>query len=255
MIKILRLIKGNNSYFMNFGYWKEDNLNLEEAFKKLPEYMLEQGQFHNDEKILDVGIGYGEQDKYWINEKKIKGNITGIDINPKQIEYTKKIIAGENLSKRIQTQVGNATNLEFDNDIFDTVLSVESAFHYKPRKQFFKESYRVLKPGGKLVIADIMYKEHPNCLKKMILSLYNGFLDIPEENCINTEEWVKELEDIGYHVTYNNITNETFIPYFNYFMNNCDLNSWFVKKVTPYIVGVFKQFMPYNYIVAVCQKK
>jgi ubiquinone/menaquinone biosynthesis C-methylase UbiE len=83
-------------------------------------------------------------------------SITGIDLNASNIEIA-------NLEKErtsmdnVYFHVDDAQNLtKIASNSFDVLLNIESAFHYPDKCAFLKEVYRVLKPGGQYLIADIL---------------------------------------------------------------------------------------------------
>jgi ubiquinone/menaquinone biosynthesis C-methylase UbiE len=53
--------------------------------------------------------------------------------------------------------VANAEQLPFGDDKFDVVISVESSEHYHDIGRFLRETHRVLRPGGKLLLADLRW--------------------------------------------------------------------------------------------------
>ena len=87
----------------------------------------------------------------------------------------------------------NATALTFSENSFDVIFSAEAAFHFNTRRDFFSQAHRALKPGGSLLVADILLdREHP--LSKKMLAW-----DVPANLDQSTPDDYKTcLEDFGY---------------------------------------------------------
>ncbi len=105
--------------------------------EKEAEYI--QKELKDCDKILDVGCGIG------IFEERLSGlDITGLDISEEMITE-----AGKRSDKKFV--VGDAENLEFDDASFDGVLYVAALEFIADYKKAVRESWRVTKPGGKLL--------------------------------------------------------------------------------------------------------
>lgn len=260
LVELIKNVKCNNtSNYMNYGYWNKDNMNLYKANKKLCKQIFKKGELDKIETILDVGCGYGEQDFYW--RKKTNAKINAIDINKKSIKKATKINNDEN----IIFKTGNACKLNFDNESFDRVVNLESGFHYNPREEFLKESYRVLKKGGKLVVADILYNEdNIDIFNVLNRNAFSKVFDIPECNKISITQFKEQLKKIGYSVKIEDITDKTFKPYYNYFFNNVEcpdnfiLPKWLfnIMRISCgfYINTICDGTNGFKYIIAVCEK-
>lgn len=107
------------------------------------------------DKLLDCGCGTGPM-LTLLNEKYPEKYLTGIDLTPKMIE-----VAKSKKMKNVELVVGDCENLPFEENSFDAVICCQSFHHYPNVQNFFNSVYRVLRPGGRLVLRDMTMKSAP----------------------------------------------------------------------------------------------
>lgn len=103
-------------------------------------------------ELLDAGCGTGAMLGMFQKDCPDK-NYTGIDLSGKMIETAKK----KNL-EGIRFVTGDCENLPFEENSFDVVTCSMSFHHYPNPEKFFHSLYRVLRPGGRLVLRDMAAK-------------------------------------------------------------------------------------------------
>jgi len=111
-------------------------------------------QNYRYEKILEIGFGQGTD---LLNFAKKGAIVTGVDLTPTHFEITRKRFKLYN--KKAELKLRDADNLScFQSNTFDLVYSMGVIHHNKSPEKIIAEIYRVLKPGGKVII--IVYNKN-----------------------------------------------------------------------------------------------
>lgn len=157
------------------------------------------------ETVLDLGSGAGFD--AFLAAKKVgsEGKVIGVDMTPEMIEK-----ARENAKKggyeNVEFRLGEIENLPTGDNSVDAIIS-NCVINLSPdKKSVFNEAYRVLKPGGRLMVSDIvLLKELPEFVKNSV-EAYIGCLS----GAILKDEYIGAIEEAGFRDV--NIVDESTYP-------------------------------------------
>jgi ubiquinone/menaquinone biosynthesis C-methylase UbiE len=152
---VYRLIFGR-SYMLHAPMFEKGNETLFEAQCAFVDYCLRFLPDIAGKRMMDVGCGNGLQTLHILHAFQ-PSFISGVDVVNYQIDIARKSILGS--QENIEFTVDDAQELASAGDnSFDVVICIESALHYKDKDKFLAAANRVLKPGGYLLIADLLWR-------------------------------------------------------------------------------------------------
>lgn len=120
------------------------------------------------ETVLDLGSGAGFDCFLAANKVGASGSVIGVDMTPEMIAKAKEN-AKKGGYKNVDFRLGEIESLPVDDNSIDIVIS-NCVINLSPDKEkVFKETYRVLKPGGRLMVSDIVWlSEVPDFIRESI---------------------------------------------------------------------------------------
>ncbi len=102
-------------------------------------------------RVLDAGCGIGGAARYLAGD--LGARVTALDLTPEFVATATELNRLCRLDDRIDTLVGSATELPFADAGFDLVWSHNVAMNVADKPRLMAEAFRVLAPGGRLVLA------------------------------------------------------------------------------------------------------
>ncbi len=148
----------NLSRSLHYGYWDAHTKTFHDALLNINKILAERAGIHNDQYVLDAGCGVGGS-ALWL-AKNIGCRVKGISLSDKQIATANEIAALENLNEKANFIKADFTKTHFKSESFDVIWAIESVCHATEKIDFIKEAARLLKPGGKLILADFFRQEN-----------------------------------------------------------------------------------------------
>jgi arsenite methyltransferase len=131
------------------------------------------GALQPGEDVLDVGCGAGMDSLVAAQMVGATGSVTGIDMTPEMVAKARGSIAEMGLGN-VTVVEGSAEHLPFDDASFDVVISNGVIDLVPDKDAVFSEITRVLRPGGRIQLADVTIQNPVSEESKRDIDLWAG---------------------------------------------------------------------------------
>jgi arsenite methyltransferase len=145
------------------------------------------------EVVLDLGSGGGFDCFLAAQKVGEKGRVIGVDMTPEMVEKAREN-ARKGRYSNVEFRLGEIENLPVADEIADVVIS-NCVINLSPDKaRVFREAYRVLKPGGKLMVSDVVLKRELPAQLKNSIAAYAGCI----AGAIMRDKYLGTIKDAGF---------------------------------------------------------
>ncbi len=143
----------NDNPALHFGFYEKEEADSHyEALNHTNRVLAMNAGVSDGDRILDAGCGLGGS-SYWL-AKNFEVDVVGISLPARQIENCKERAASLELKGTTKFIQADYTKTPFKDNSFDIVWACESVCHASQKIDFYREAFRLLKPEGRLVVAD-----------------------------------------------------------------------------------------------------
>jgi SAM-dependent methyltransferase len=165
------------------------------------------------ETVLDLGSGAGFDCFLAAREIGPDGRVVGVDMTPEMVEKARANV-DENDASNVEFRLGEIEHLPVADEVVDVIIS-NCVINLSPDKpQVFREAYRVLRPGGRLAVSDVVLtadlpadvRGDPSSVATCIAGAASipdlesmladaGFADVAIEPKDDSAEFIREWDD------------------------------------------------------------
>ncbi|MBD9355553.1 class I SAM-dependent methyltransferase [Methylomonas albis] len=161
---------------LHYGYWDEAKpYDQHQALLNKNQILYDTARIQAGDKVLDAGCGIGGS-TIWM-AKQHGNRVTGITISAKQADYARQHAKRHGVAELVDFEVADFCATPFPDASFDVVWALESSCHALNKADFLREAWRVLKPGGRIVVCDgfVLQRQFTEQQWRAVVTCLNGW--------------------------------------------------------------------------------
>ncbi|HAU07929.1 MAG: Methyltransferase, UbiE/COQ5 family [Candidatus Yanofskybacteria bacterium GW2011_GWF1_44_227] len=208
-LNLYRFFWHGDTRAVHYGIWDSHTRNLREALLNTNRFLADQANIKSGDRVLDAGCGVGGSLFWLVKNKGIQG--VGITISEKQLAKAKKLQKRLRVEDKTEFYLQDYTHTNFPDASFNIVWAIESVCHAINKSDFLREAFRLLKPGGRIIVADGFLERSPNNAleKKKLVNFLRG---MALDNLAESKEFESEIRRVGFRNIQNIDKTEAILP-------------------------------------------
>ncbi len=146
------LWRSHRNLCIHFGFFDPEHDSHGTALPNMNRVLASRIGITSDDSVLDAGCGVGGS-AIWLAENH-GARACGINIQPLHLELARREARARGLEHLVRFEKRNYCDTGYGGESFDVVWALESVCHCDDKLAFIGEAYRLLKPGGRIMVAD-----------------------------------------------------------------------------------------------------
>ncbi|HBS06721.1 MAG TPA: hypothetical protein DEA96_17260 [Leptospiraceae bacterium] len=142
----------DESHSLHFGFWSDETRNLSEALENENRVLADLAQIQPGDVVLDAGCGVGGSSIFLA--QNFGCQVHGVSLCSHQLTRAQEVARKYNVENQVHFSRADFHDLDFSDSFFSVIWCIESFCHSWNKPRFLEEAFRLLRPGGVLIIAD-----------------------------------------------------------------------------------------------------
>lgn len=137
---------------LHYGYHDEQHRGHHAAVLNMNRQVAQRLNVQPGHRLVDAGCGIGGTCIWMAQERG--ADVTGVNISPDQLARATRLAHQRGLTEQVRFIQRSYIDTALPDAQFDGIYGMESVSYALDKRDFIREAYRLLKPGGRLVITD-----------------------------------------------------------------------------------------------------